>query len=120
MAILLIAACSGNGTGTTGAEVFASPSVSSTTTLTSASSSTPTSMTPTSTAPGAASTTSDATTTSPRLAPVTQVVEFPVTPGSHPHDVAPAADGSVWYSGQGNGTLGSLDPSTGEVLCRVR
>ena len=26
--------------------------------------------------------------------------------------VAPAADGGVWYSGQGNGTLGWLDPET--------
>ena len=72
-------------------------------------------MSPTSAAPGAASTTTGATTTTTGLAAVTEVVEFPVTPGSHPHDVAPAADGSVWYSGQGNGTLGRLDPSTGEV-----
>jgi virginiamycin B lyase len=46
---------------------------------------------------------------------VTEVVEFEVTSGSHPHDVAPAADGTVWYSGQGNGTLGRLDPATGAV-----
>src|SRR5687768_7152754 len=26
--------------------------------------------------------------------------EFDVTPGSHPHDVAPAPDGSVWYTAQ--------------------
>ena len=38
-----------------------------------------------------------------------------MTPGSGPHDVAPAADGTVWYSGQANGTLGRLDPSTGTV-----
>jgi virginiamycin B lyase len=43
------------------------------------------------------------------------VVEFPVPSGSHPHDVAPAPDGTVWYSGQGNGTLGRLDPVSGEV-----
>lgn len=35
--------------------------------------------------------------------------------GSAPHDVAPAADGGVWYTGQGNGTLGHLDPRTGAV-----
>lgn len=35
--------------------------------------------------------------------------------GSSPHDVAPAADGGVWYTGQGNGTLGHLDPRTGAV-----
>jgi virginiamycin B lyase len=41
--------------------------------------------------------------------------EFPVTAGARPHDVAPAADGGVWYTGQRNGTLGWLDPATGEV-----
>ena len=35
--------------------------------------------------------------------------------GSGPHDVAPAADGGVWYTGQRNGTLGHLDPRTGVV-----
>jgi virginiamycin B lyase len=41
--------------------------------------------------------------------------EYDVPAGSHPHDVAPAPDGGVWYTGQGNGTLGWLDPATGEV-----
>ena len=41
---------------------------------------------------------------------------FPVPPGDHPHDVAPAADGvGVWYTGQGAGVLGLLDPESGEV-----
>jgi virginiamycin B lyase len=40
---------------------------------------------------------------------------YPVVAGSRPHDVAPAPDGGVWYTGQGNGTLGWLDPATGEV-----
>ena len=40
---------------------------------------------------------------------------FPVPPGSRPHDVAPAEDGGVWYTGQGIGVLGWLDPETGEV-----
>ena len=40
---------------------------------------------------------------------------FRVPNGAHPHDVAPASDGGVWYTGQGNGTLGWLDPGTGEV-----
>jgi virginiamycin B lyase len=35
--------------------------------------------------------------------------------GSHPHDVAPAPDGSVWYTAQSAGKLGRLDPATGEV-----
>ena len=44
-----------------------------------------------------------------------EVVEFDVPAGSHPHDVAPAADGGVWYTGQLAGTLGHLDPATGTV-----
>src|ERR687895_1680775 len=41
--------------------------------------------------------------------------EFPVPAGSRPHDVAPAADGTVWYTAQGSGELGRLDPRTGQV-----
>ena len=44
-----------------------------------------------------------------------EMVAYDVPAGSRPHDVSPAADGGVWYSGQGNGTLGWLDPETGEV-----
>jgi virginiamycin B lyase len=43
------------------------------------------------------------------------LTEFPVPAGAHPHDVSPAPDGGVWYTGQRNGTLGHLDPETGEV-----
>jgi virginiamycin B lyase len=44
-----------------------------------------------------------------------RVQEFPVPAGSRPHDVAPAADGrSVWYTAQGSGHLGLLDPATGD------
>ena len=43
------------------------------------------------------------------------LVEYDVPSGSHPHDVAPAPDGSVWYTGQHNGTLGRFDPATGDV-----
>ncbi|MDQ6674331.1 MAG: SMP-30/gluconolactonase/LRE family protein [Chloroflexota bacterium] len=35
--------------------------------------------------------------------------------GSHPHDVAPAADGGIWFTAQAAGYLGWLDPSTGEI-----
>jgi virginiamycin B lyase len=42
-------------------------------------------------------------------------VEFAVPPGSHPHDVAPAPDGTVWYTAQALGALGWLDPRTGET-----
>jgi len=40
---------------------------------------------------------------------------FEVPRGSRPHDVAPAPDGKVWYTGQRRGTLGILDPKTGAV-----
>src|SRR6202158_5225643 len=41
------------------------------------------------------------------------IQEFPVPAGSGPHDVAPAPDGSVWYTAQRAGALGNLDPLTG-------
>ena len=41
--------------------------------------------------------------------------EYDVPAGTHPHDVAPAPDGSVWYTAQITGALGKLDPSTGET-----
>jgi virginiamycin B lyase len=41
--------------------------------------------------------------------------EYPVPPGTHPHDVAPAPDGTVWYTAQATGELGRLDPATGET-----
>jgi virginiamycin B lyase len=41
--------------------------------------------------------------------------EYPVPAGSHPHDVAPARDGTVWYTAQHLGELGRLDPGTGKV-----
>jgi virginiamycin B lyase len=43
------------------------------------------------------------------------VQEYAVPPGSGPHDVAPAPDGSVWYTAQRSGELGKLDPLTGET-----
>ncbi|MGH9280343.1 MAG: virginiamycin B lyase family protein, partial [Acidimicrobiales bacterium] len=45
----------------------------------------------------------------------TEVVNFSVPSGSRPHDVAPAADGAIWYTAQGSGELGKLDPRTGET-----
>src|SRR5574341_239873 len=41
--------------------------------------------------------------------------EYPVPSGSHPHDVAPAPDGTVWYTAQSSGELGRLDPATGKT-----
>ena len=43
------------------------------------------------------------------------LVEYDVPSGSHPHDVAPATDGGIWYTGQNVGALGHLDPATGAV-----
>src|SRR6516165_978000 len=35
--------------------------------------------------------------------------------GSYPHDVAPAPDGTVWFSGQQQGFAGRFDPETGKL-----
>jgi virginiamycin B lyase len=45
----------------------------------------------------------------------TRVAYFPVPAGAHPHDVAAAPDGNVWYTAQSQGALGILDPRTGKV-----
>lgn len=56
------------------------------------------------------------TSTTPLLPVGDLTVEaFPVPAGSRPHDVAPAIDGGVWYTAQGSGELGWLDPATGET-----
>lgn len=40
--------------------------------------------------------------------------QFPIAPGSHPHDVAPdPAGGAVYFTAQRSGRLGILDPATG-------
>jgi virginiamycin B lyase len=44
-----------------------------------------------------------------------EVRYYPVPAGSHPHDVAAAPDGSVWYTAQRSGELGRLDPKTGNT-----
>ncbi len=51
----------------------------------------------------------------PRSEATLTVQEYPVPPGSAPHDVAPAPDGTVWYTAQRSGELGRLDPATGET-----
>ena len=38
-----------------------------------------------------------------------------VQAGDHPHDVAPAPDCTVWYTGQRAGVLGRLNPKTAGV-----
>ena len=39
-----------------------------------------------------------------------EVKYFTLPSGAGPHDVAAAPDGTVWYTGQGAGHLGRLDP----------
>lgn len=91
----------------------------------------PTTGNPAATQPGAtapAATSSGATGVPPASAPPSspgasaaagQVVvttqTYEVTAGAHPHDVAVASDGGIWYTGQRNETLGWLDPASGEV-----
>ncbi|MEK7244995.1 MAG: lyase [Pseudomonadota bacterium] len=44
-----------------------------------------------------------------------ETVVYDLPKGARPHDVAPAPDGGVWYTAQGQGALGILDPRTGAV-----
>jgi virginiamycin B lyase len=46
-------------------------------------------------------------------APKFALQEYPLPLGSGPHDVAPAADGGVWYTAQAAGELGWLNPANG-------
>jgi virginiamycin B lyase len=48
--------------------------------------------------------------------PAASVAYYAVPSGAHPHDVAPAPDGTVWYTAQHQGALGILDPKTGKVV----
>lgn len=48
-----------------------------------------------------------------KVAAGAEVEEFVLPKGDHPHDVAPAADGGVWYTAQHAGALGWLDPASG-------
>ena len=57
--------------------------------------------------------TTSSTRPAPGAAPTIQRYEVP--PGSRPHDVAPAEDGTVWYTAQSTGKLGRLDPETGST-----
>ena len=47
-----------------------------------------------------------------------EVREYAVPAGSHPHDVAPARDGGVWYTEQAAGALGLARPEDGAVAAR--
>lgn len=48
-------------------------------------------------------------------APPARVEVFDLPKGARVHDVAPAPDGTIWYTAQRQGALGILDPSTGKV-----
>lgn len=65
-------------------------------------------------APGRGPTESAEVQTSPTPA-TARVEEYDVPAGSHPHDVAVAEDGTVWYTAQGSGELGRLTPESGQV-----
>jgi virginiamycin B lyase len=65
------------------------------------------------TAPDEAPASSQAQPDEPAREPSLQAYKVPA--GSRPHDVAAANDGGVWYTAQGSGELGWLNPNTGEV-----
>src|SRR5262245_41237285 len=50
----------------------------------------------------------------PAFADKSNIQVFALPEGTHPHDVAPAPDGTVWYTAQAAGALGILDPRTGK------
>ena len=66
---------------------------------------------PTNSAPG-----SSERTATPPAAELPRIQKYDVPAGAHPHDVAPAADGGIWYTAQRTGKLGWLDPKTGETV----
>ena len=76
-------------------------------------SSTPAAATPTSSEPAATATPS--ATSGPPVPEELTLEAFPVPAGSAPHEVARAPDGRIWYTAQGAGALGWLDPETGET-----
>lgn len=44
-----------------------------------------------------------------------QFYEWDLPPGAHPHGLLVDRAGMVWYTGNGNGTIGKLAPATGKV-----
>ena len=49
----------------------------------------------------------------PAVSVAPRIREYRIPAGKRPHDVAPARDGGIWYTAQGSGELGRLDPRTG-------
>lgn len=69
-------------------------------------------------APTPVATPTPATSSSPATAsaePGVRLETYPVPAGAHPHDVAPAIDGGVWFTAQRGGYLGHLNPATAAV-----
>src|SRR5215472_4225217 len=50
-----------------------------------------------------------------RAAAAAEMKFYQLPAGSYPHDVAPAPDGTVWFSGQSHGFAGRFDPQTGKL-----
>src|SRR5258708_23673967 len=44
-----------------------------------------------------------------------EVSFYQLPSGAFPHDVAPALDGAVWFTGQTQGFLGHFDPASGKL-----
>lgn len=109
--LLIVSACTGD-EGKPSPTASSSPTVA-TTSRVEPSPTTAPPLPPATTTPPAPTTT---TTIAEPLAPAElAIAAFPVPGGSRPHDVAPAADGGVWYTAQGSGELGWLDPVGGET-----
>src|SRR5262249_45253447 len=49
------------------------------------------------------------------LRPNRRMTFYQLRAGAFPHDVAPAPDGTVWFSGQSQGFAGRFDPKTGRL-----
>jgi virginiamycin B lyase len=47
--------------------------------------------------------------------PVGQFDVYDISPSQRPHDVAPAPDGRIWFTGQRSGEMGLLDPTSGAI-----
>ncbi len=56
------------------------------------------------------------TAVSAKADPGARVAYYDVPRGAQPHDVAPAPDGTVWYTAQAQGAVGILDPKTGKTI----
>jgi virginiamycin B lyase len=70
-------------------------------------------LTGTTAAPGATASTAGAATSNLAGHATYAMAAYPVPEGTAPHDVSPALDGRIWFTAQGSGQLGLLDPASG-------